>query len=62
MILSKDKELAQLNKHLLLKQDECEKLQNEVKKLRSAESWKLVSPNSSSSDLSFMVGALLMCM
>lgn len=48
---AKDKELAQLTERLLLKQDECDKLESEVKRLKIAESWKAISPSSSTSDL-----------
>lgn len=55
---AKDKELARLTERLLVKQDECDKLENEVKRLRNAESWKTTSPNSSTSDLSTSVRSI----
>lgn len=51
-VVFKDRELAQLTERLLLQQDERDKLESEVKRLRSAESWKAVSPSSSTTDLS----------
>lgn len=54
-ILVKDKELAQLTERLLLKEEECYKLETEVRRLRNAESWKSISPSSSTSDLSTSV-------
>ena len=49
---AKDKELAQLAERLLLKEEECDKLESELRRVRSAESWRTSSPNSSTTDLS----------
>lgn len=51
-LTAKDRELAQLTERLLLKQGDCDKLETEVRRLKSAESWKAISPSSSTSDLS----------
>lgn len=51
IITSKNKELSQLTECLLLKQNECDKLEEEVKRLRSVETWRSISPGSSTGDL-----------
>lgn len=50
-VLLQKKEIAQLNERYLSKQKECEKLEAEVKRLKSIESWSSVSPSSSTDDL-----------
>ena len=50
-ISTKDKELALLTERLRIKEIEQDKLENEVKRLKSAESWRSISPTDSMDDL-----------
>jgi predicted RNase H-like nuclease (RuvC/YqgF family) len=58
-LIAKDKELAQLTERLMFKQAQYDKLESELKRLRSSESWKSISPTSSASDLSSSVSYTL---
>lgn len=51
IVLLRERELAQLTERLFSKQTECEKLEGEIKRLKSMESWKSISPSSSTDDL-----------
>lgn len=51
----KDKELAQLTERLHSKEEVCSKLEDEMKRLKNAESWRSISPSSSATDISSTV-------